>query len=62
MGPAASCPPLQKTQERGTHSLEKGRKIRAERAGHPSKRQCIKGGPPAKRQCIKGGPPALGQL
>ncbi len=33
--PAASYPPLQKTQGRGTHSLEAGSQNRIERLGHP---------------------------
>ena len=33
---AASYPPLQKTQGRGTHSFEMGNKKRTERPGHPS--------------------------
>lgn len=33
---AASHPPLQKSQERGTHSFETGNAKRGERAGHPS--------------------------
>jgi len=32
---AASYPPLQKTQGRGTRSFETGKKNRSERTGHP---------------------------